>query len=226
MDDRCIGRYYRWGDTLMASWDLTMWLDDIATIDYDDVGVPRLLWQYRGDQPRMQALLTSLLERLQSLEDVALEVLVGRWPLTAIGDQLDTVGKIVGQERGEQTDAQYRVYILAKILVNKSKGKASDIGYILTTMGVPTIDIIEHYPAEILVFACGIDDLENIGPFVAQAAPAGVAFHWVFSPEDADDVFAMSSTLGADEVDSDAGFGDLTGATQTSGGYFAGGHLA
>ena len=209
----------------MASWDITLWLDDIDTIDYDDVGVPRLVWQYSGDQPRMQAFLTAFLERIQSLEDVAVEVLVGRWPLTAIGDQLDTVGTIVGQERGERTDDQYRVYIVAKILVNKSKGRVSDIGQILTTMGVPTITIMEHYPAELLIFVAGIDDLENIGPFVAQAKPGGVAFHWVFSPEDAGDVFAMASTLGADEVDTDAGFGDLTGATQTTGGYFAGGIL-
>lgn len=207
----------------MASWDLTLWLDDITPIDYDEVGVPRLLWQYRGDQPRLQALLTSFLERIQSLEDVALEVLANRWPLTAIGDQLDTVGKIVGQDRGERTDTQYRVYILAKILVNKSKGRISDIGTILDTMGVPTIDFQESYPAELLVFASGMDDLENVGPFVAQAKPGGVAFHWVFSSEDEGDVFAVASTLGADEVDADAGFGDLAGATQTTGGYFPGG---
>lgn len=208
---------------MVATWDITLWLDDVETFDYGDHGLARLLWQYRGSQPRMQAFLDALLDSFQSLENVAFEVLANRWPLTAEGDQLDVVGKIVGQARGERTDDQYRLYIIAKILINKSKGRLANITEILDLMGYPTIEVIEHYPAELLVSVAGADYGEDIGPFVKLASPAGVAFRWTFSDEDAGDTFQFANTLGADDTDSSSGFGDLGEATQTTGGYFGGG---
>lgn len=208
---------------MAATWDITLWLDDIETFDYAEYGYPRLPWQYRGEQPRLQAIQESLLDRLQSLEDVAINVMANRWPLTAIGVQLDTCGKIVGQARGEMTDDEYRVFIIAKILVNKSKGRASEIGEILDLMGFTSIDM-RGARGELIVAASG-DYGEIVGPFVAQALPAGVRFAWVFTDEDYDDTFRFSDTLSTREVDADSGFGPISTAAQTSGGFWARGMM-
>lgn len=207
---------------MTATWDVTLWLNDVETFDYGDHGNARLPWQYRGNQPRLQALLLSFMDRLQSLEDVSIDVLAGRWPLTAVGDQLDTVGAIVGQARGEMVDAQYRLFIAAKILVNQSTGCTADIGEILAVMGYPDIDMLE-YAGELLVSVAGSDYGEIIGPFVSDAGPGGIMFRWVHSDEADADTFQLSATLGADDTDTDSGFGALTEATQTTGGSFSGG---
>lgn len=210
---------------MVATWDITLWLDDIQTVDHEELGLARLIWQYRGSQPRLQAWLAAYLEQIQSLEDVAIQVMTDRWPLTAIGVQLDTLGKIVGQSRGTLTDDQYRLFILARILVNKSKGRAAELGDILTILGFPTIDIWEHYPGEIHVSVAGADFGELVVELLADAKAGGVLLRFTFSDEDEDDVFQMADVLGVGDIDADSGFGDLGGVAHTVGGHLSGGRI-
>jgi hypothetical protein len=207
------------------TWDFTLWLDDVQTVDHTELGQARLIWQYRGDKPRMQAWLAAYLDSLQTLEDTSIQVMANRWPLTAEGVQLDTIGDIVGQLRGELTDDQYRLFLLARILANKSKGRASDLGEILEILGFPTIDIWEHYPAEIHVSVAGADYGELVIEILDDAKAGGVLLRFTFSDEDVDDVFQMANTLGVDDTDAASGFGDLGETTQNTGGYFSGGFI-
>jgi hypothetical protein len=207
------------------TWSFTLWLDDVPKVEHSELGLARLIWQYRGSQPRLQAWLETYLDTYQDLEDVAYQVMTDRWPLTAIGVQLDNLGKIVGQERGELTDDQYRLFILARILANKSKGRAANIGEILEILGFPTIDIWEHYPAELHVSVAGADFGELVIELLDDAKAGGVMLRFTFSDEDEDNVFQMANTLGADDTDANSGFGDLGETTQTTGGYFSGGFI-
>lgn len=207
------------------TWDITLWLDDIQPVNHVTLGAGRLIWQYRGDKPRMQALLSAYLNILQTLEDTAQQVLTQRWPLTAEGVQLDTLGKIVGQARGELSDAAYRLFILARILANRSKGRAANLGEILDVVGVPTIDIWEHYPAEIHVSIAGADYGELIVELLDDAKAGGVMLRYTFSDEDEGDVFQMAATADYDDTDANSGFGDPDPSIQTAGGYFSGGRV-
>jgi hypothetical protein len=171
----------------------------------------------------MQALLDAWMQQADSIENAALEVYVGRWPLTAIGEQLDVLGRIVGQPRGGRTDAVYRLWILARILVNRSNGKQEELFDILEVLGVTT-DILygDYYPAEVYVSIVDEDNGDDIGQLLQEYKPAGVTLMVVWSSETEANTFAIGDTLGADEVNATGGFGDLTGATQTTGGYFSG----
>jgi len=207
------------------TWDFTLWLDDVQTVDHTELGVNRLIWQYRGSQPRMQAWLSTYLDSYQTLEDTAIQVLANRWPLTAVGVQLDTLGEIVGQARGTLTDDQYRLFILARILVNKSIGRVADLGTIATVLGFDPIDIWEHSPGEVHVSVAGADFGELVIELLADAKAGGVMLRFTFSDEDEGDVFQMSNTLGADDTSITSGFGDLGETTQNTGGYFSGGFI-
>jgi hypothetical protein len=203
---------------------MDLWSDDIAVADHATVGLARLIWQYRGDHPRLQAALQAQLDEDDRLEAVLYDVLVGLWPLTAVGTQLDLLGEIVGQERGDLTDDEYRIVILCRILANRSDGRTEDLLGIIDVAGATgTTQVDESWPCGLVVSVAGTDYGWVLGDIVADATGGGIALHWSWTSHDDADVFAMGDTLGADETNASGGFGDLTGATQTTGGYFTGG---
>lgn len=63
----------------------------------------------------------------QSLELVLQQLLVERSIDTAIGAQLDIIGKIVGQPRNGLDDDTYRRYCRARIAANKSDGTVENL---------------------------------------------------------------------------------------------------
>jgi len=209
----------------MALWTAILWEDDISTVDHNALGYARLLWQYRGDQPRLQAFLDAHLDDVQSLEDVGMDVLVGRWPLTAIGAQLDVLGKIVGQGRGSFGDDQYRLFILARILVNKSNGRTEELMNILSVLGAESI-ISSEWPGEVRLDVTSCEYPDSVGDLIMAAKAGSGRMHFVFNEELAANSFQMSTTLGAGDSDANSGFGNIGGVLQTQGGYFSGGRQA
>ena len=198
----------------VVTWNATLWLDDIQPVDHDALGLARLLWQYRDDRPRLQGFLEAFLDDIQSIENVSLEVLTGRWPLTAIGDQLDTIGKIVGQSRAELADDPYRIMILGRIFVNLSDGRIDQIAELLVDiLSVEDVKIHEMYPAGIHVSGAGMDYPEQVGDLLFDLKGAGVRLDWLYSPEAAGTIFRTSATLGADESTTTEGTANLAGTT-------------
>lgn len=207
-----------------ATWSTTLWTDDIQSDDHRGLALARLIWEYRGDRPRIQGMLDALLEQVQNLENLSIEVLTGRWPLTAEGAQLDLLGRIVREARGSLTDPEYRLMILLRILVNRSDGTLGQIEEIIETAKPSgSMQIDESYPCGLMISVAGVTLGWLLGEMVADAVSAGVACHWSWTEHDDADAFAMGDALGSDEANVDGGFGDLTGATQTSGGHMTGG---
>ena len=203
-------------------WTATMWLEDVQPVDHVPLGLARLIRQYRGDQPRLQDGLDAFLFGLQSVEDVSMEVLVGRWPLTAVGVQLNNLGKIVGQERGEMLDTQYRLWILARILVNRGNGRAEELMHILDVLGAESI-YYDEGTAEMRIDVTDMAEGDQVRDLMGEAKAGGVRLSFIWNEELDEDAFQFANTLTADDTDADTGFGDLTGATQTTGGYISGG---
>lgn len=67
-------------------------------------------------------LLRSFLGPVQDVEDALSQLLVDRAVDTAIGTQLDVIGKIVGEARDGRTDDLYRLLVRARIAANRSTG--------------------------------------------------------------------------------------------------------
>ena len=203
------------------TWSATLWHDDIAPADHTADGLAELLWQY-DDKPRLRAFLSALLARVQSTELVAYAAMAGRGIYSAIGAQLDVLGKIVGQARGELTDDEYRLMILGRILVNRSSGTIPELVDLLELLGVDAGALIDTYPVEVRVDVVDTPHGDIIADLIADWAAGGVRVTWVWNEHAEAEAFAMSSQLDADDVTTTGGFGDLDGVTQTTGGYLSG----
>lgn len=75
----------------------------------------------------ISALLQALMASVQDAEDALQQLYSGRRIDTAIGAQLDIIGKVVGQVRGELDDDDYRRHCRARIATNRSNGTAEDL---------------------------------------------------------------------------------------------------
>lgn len=75
----------------------------------------------------IEKLLAVLASPFQSVEGCLQQLLSERSVDTAVGAQLDVLGKIVGQSRGGLDDDHYRRYIRARISANRSTGIIEDL---------------------------------------------------------------------------------------------------
>ena len=76
---------------------------------------------------RTETLLSILLKPFQRLENAMIQVRDGYDPNTAVGVQLDLLGRFVKWPRAGLSDDVYRRYIRAKIAANRSTGKREEL---------------------------------------------------------------------------------------------------
>jgi hypothetical protein len=75
----------------------------------------------------IRKLLNALLGPVQGIEDALQQLLSERAVNTAVGDQLDILGAVVGQQRLGMDDDDYRRIVRARISANRSKGTVEDV---------------------------------------------------------------------------------------------------
>jgi hypothetical protein len=161
-------------------------------------GLNRLIGQFQN-RPILAAELSSFLQRLQEIENVLWQIILGRSIValtspegvttsTAIGVQLDQLGKIVGAPRAGLSDADYLLAIGTQIYVNRSSGVPENF---LTIMrrSVPvgtTGQFSELDPACIYVVVLGPDGWNSglTWRLLRAIKPAGVRLLFVSSPLD------------------------------------------
>lgn len=100
--------------------------------EHEEEGLSHLIDLFRYG-PRNQALLRAILAQVQEAEDAVWAVSQGFALATATGDQLDILGRLVGEERADRLDAEYRRAIYARRLVNSSDGTLERLLEIGTT---------------------------------------------------------------------------------------------
>jgi hypothetical protein len=139
-------------------------------------GLDRLLERFKG-RPKLEALLRLFLERVQRIDDVVWDLYVGMWLDNAEGAQLDALGFIVNEPRLGRADDLYRLYIRARIRINRANGRPSDVLQVARLVIEPTatLEFIPEYPAAYKVRITGTAiraiDLKKI---MLQVKPAGV----------------------------------------------------
>lgn len=142
--------------------------------DHTQAAMDRLLEQYK-ERPNIAAVITTLVNPLQEIED-QLEILSkDRWLDTAKGKQLDYLGEIIGEKRRSEDDAEFRRAIYSRILINNGGGTPEDIiAAIDLVYKTQRIDYSELYPASFQVFVQSIEALTGIKPLIRSVSPAGV----------------------------------------------------
>lgn len=165
----------------------------------------RLMQQYKG-RPRIQALITALVQQIQDFEDAAFPVDEGRQLAHAEGVQLDGIGAIVGLQRNGLSDAAYLLFLYGKIAENTSDTTIQRILTIVALTFNPEEALLyEYFPAAIGIAMSGVtlDPIyyEIAGAIIQGALGAGIglAYLEIFDTENAFTV-GPSSTGG--------GFGD------------------
>jgi hypothetical protein len=98
----------------------------VSTIAHVTDALARLGEQFKS-QPNLVAFLTAHVAPLQDIEDALQQLLLERQVDTAIGDQLDALGALVGQARAGLSDDNYRRYVRARIMANRSKAIVEDL---------------------------------------------------------------------------------------------------
>lgn len=81
------------------------------------------------ESAHFMGMIETVSKQIQDLEDAYQQMIAQlRAPALASGTTLDLIGKLVqAPERGTKTDAEYRAWIAAQIVVNRSFGSAKDL---------------------------------------------------------------------------------------------------
>ena len=134
--------------------------------DHEADGLDTLIYDLR--KPKMQALLSSYLAKVQEAEDEVWNLYICSMIRDAFGQALDFLGGLVTQPRENRTDEVYRLWILAKALVLRSSGRPEEL-IAIARMVVPAgvrVHVVEEYPAAFTVRLIGVVD-EDTGTALA-----------------------------------------------------------
>lgn len=152
--------------------------------DHEDQGVALLIAQFQ-DKPFIEILVRALMTQVQELENALWDLLTKRAIDTAVGAQLDVIGKIIGQPRGTFDEVSYRTFIRGRALVNRSSGTTDQMVELVNTLlpAGATLAVKEYFPAafQIEVTSSVPDWFGNaLAAMVLEAKALGVAPHVVW----------------------------------------------
>lgn len=174
--------------------------DIVHVATHVDDAVARLIGQYT-DRPRLIAFITLLAKQVQDIEDAAFDVLVQSALDAAQNNELDVIGNIVGQKRNGSADAEYRVFLAARIKTNRSDGKyatLSDIAKLL--LGDATVvGYREFYPSAIEMSADGVSINSFIvwRDFLHRAKGSGKRIQFTYSTSPTSTTLKRGSVYGS-----------------------------
>lgn len=162
------------------------------------------------NKPNLTKLVSAFVERNQGVENILWEVYNARMFANAADARLDDVGAIVGQPRDGRLDPEYRQYIAARIVINRSSGRPDDTLHILELI-VPDYapEFAEYPPAAYTVRLYNYPgDFDVVFDLIREVKPAGVRLFFEYSSAAPEAVFRFAP--GGTVVAADYGFADST----------------
>lgn len=113
-----------------------------------------LIEQFRVDRPRINALVRSVAQLCQDVENVLYDLIRYRAINLAVGKQLDRIGEIVGLSRTSTDDDAYRSDLYFQIFLNTSGGEPETlISALQRATGAARVDYCEPTPARVVLTA-------------------------------------------------------------------------
>jgi hypothetical protein len=165
--------------------------------DHVERGLSRLIDQYK-DKPRLGAWISSYLNEVQALSDATWSVLVSRLINDATSEQLTVLGRLVGQERQEESDDRFRVLVRARIAINGSRGRGDDVLRVAALLFALEFTLTEFFPGAMVLQVDepvgAIPELEQ--SLLEQTAASGVRVDVHFSTESPGDWFRFGAGSG------------------------------
>lgn len=126
---------------------------EVSVEDHVEAGLSRLP-SFWDDKNNARGLLTSYLQYFNQIEDTLFELKNNRGIDTAIGVQLDVLGKLFGVDREGKLDPVYRDAIKQRIGSRGASGTTFDIKDIVRVLTEANlVHVYPHYPACTYVFA-------------------------------------------------------------------------
>jgi hypothetical protein len=101
---------------------------------------------------------------------------------TAVGKQLDAIGRIVGESRSARDDADYRAAILIRIIINSNNATLPSIREVvslLSGLDKNDIKIVEHHPAGLYIYLTTPSSDESLIEVVKKLLPVGVNLGYI-----------------------------------------------
>lgn len=134
-----------------------------------------------GSLTNLQKLIKAIVSQAQFAENVNDQLFSERWLETAIGDQLDELGIILGVFRAiNESDEDYRERLQFQIFINSSVGSPEDAINILSFLNRSNhIGYFEIYPASYHLECDGLkfpSPPNDLNDALFQASPAGVNY--------------------------------------------------
>jgi Protein of unknown function (DUF2612) len=134
----------------------------------------RLVQQYK-ESTNLNNFIKSIVDPIQILENETFNVYINRSINTAVGYQLDGIGKIVGIERGDLNDVNYRAAIVAQIEINISGGEPESIINAMRALFNPlVIDYVDIYPAYFQLYLQAHSFIHNLPVLISSFSPVGI----------------------------------------------------
>lgn len=133
------------------------------------------LLQRLKESYNMNSLLTTFINPIQDIENESYALYTERSIYTAVGAQLDGTGRIVGLDRDDLDDIDYRSALFIQIQINKAGGEPeSIITAIRQLFKTELIVFKEIYPANYEVYITSNLVVENAKALITSISPAGV----------------------------------------------------
>jgi hypothetical protein len=168
-----------------------------------------LFYEQFKNKANLTAFSDLVASKFQEIENVAQTLFTLPSIDLSVGSQLDVLGRLIGQLRNGVDDTTYRLYLRARIRVNRSSGTVQNIYDVFNAMldGADQ-ELIERYPAG---FELRIDtpmpalEAAVALTFLTDAKAAGVKglLIWQQSPDAETFTFALACFLTANAVATD-----------------------
>lgn len=151
---------------------------------HEHLAVSRTIERWRT-KAAQQAILRSFGPEIQELENVFWEILLSRFVTHAYGVSLERIGKIVGQAKEGMIEAQFRIWVMARIRINRSNGRPDDVIEVLQIVGEDDFRFLEYYPRSFDVHFDETPDTaaDLLAGLVRPTRMGGIAGAVVGSPE-------------------------------------------
>lgn len=176
------------------------------TTDHVKKGLTLFIDQFKN-KPRIAAWARAYLRQTQLLEDAAFDTLISRLIDNATGIQLDVLGRVVGEKRLGRADDLYRVFIRARVRINRSQGNTQDLLDVLAMITETPLSYVEYPPAYTSIEFYEITDQDPVLllSMLRDTKAAGVGMSMVVPTTALATRFIMKTFDGADTANQ--GFG-------------------
>ena len=146
------------------------------------------------EKPHMAAIMNAIASELQELSDAIYDVMTEIDVNSAVGAQLDLLGKVYGRSRDGYGDEAYRSLLKMQIGINVSNGTINPMIAIIKSVTDSTkVDMFEDYPAAVSAVVNGGTVNAELLAELESVASAGVDMS--IRPIGGDDAFGFENSF-------------------------------